>query len=432
MNQPTYKWYVVNVNTISIDSGWDYPSDANDRAVALREEGGVPKVMTKPRVGSLTLDPNDDASWQPKRNNPESNPRPNPRMKQRTVVETRTTRTVTKSVPRRANPSDDVSLDIEVGSFWRKRERDPHRRVFKVAAVSDRGVIVEDVNDKERETMTQETFVKKYTRENPRLNPRLNPHLNPRPLPKPELYFFGSEYEAREFMDERPDLRETHQIRWRHKFDDFIVEPKDRAGDAQVWRDLVGEPRPNPSKDRIMKEVERIARTRDLDSARAEKVFEMWHKKEPRRAGVLDTGCDGTDRMVCVGQANDIVYVSGKWEKGRKTNAYCHTFDSKPKVWMLAHLVEPLTNPGSPGRDVESLLKSARNADGQFAVAELARPESFSLGGEGGEAEEIAIHSGAKLYGAVDKKTVIITDPHWRLIVVKGGKMHFDERGIVR
>jgi hypothetical protein len=171
----------------------------------------------------------------------------------------------------------------------------------------------------------------------------------------------------------------------------------------------------------------------DLDTARAEEVFEMWHKKQPKQAGVMRLGVDGNDAMVCIGNANDIVYKSGKWEKGRKTNMYVHVFDSKPKVWMLQHIVEPgLKRNGAHGeKTVESLLRKTKNADGQFAVADLAAPVSLSVDGEDGP-EEIAIHTGSRVYGAIDQRTVIIVDPHWKLIVIKGGEMHFDERGIVK
>jgi hypothetical protein len=168
------------------------------------------------------------------------------------------------------------------------------------------------------------------------------------------------------------------------------------------------------------------------DSAKAERVYEMWHKKEPHAVHVMDTGCDGDDLMICVGKAHNIVYRSGKWEHGKKTNDYVHHFDSKPYVYMLAHLVEPMAreNPGK-GKTVESLLSRARNKDGQYAVADLATPLSFGLD-DGKDGTDIAIHNGSRVYGAVDQKTVIITDPKWKLIVIKGGEMHFDERGIVK
>ncbi len=167
------------------------------------------------------------------------------------------------------------------------------------------------------------------------------------------------------------------------------------------------------------------------DSARAERVFEMWHKKSPTRVQVVRPRLDEGDEMVCVGKACDIVYRSGKWEKGRKTNDYVHTFDSRPSVYMLASIA-PGAPRDNPGKTVGSLLGGARNRDGQFAVAELATPLSLSLHNGQLEGDDVAIHSGSKVYGGVDKKTVIIMDPQWKIIVIKGGSMHFDERGIVK
>lgn len=174
-----------------------------------------------------------------------------------------------------------------------------------------------------------------------------------------------------------------------------------------------------------------IVNGEEPDSEQAEAVFEMWHQKNPHSAFGLDTGCDGDDEMVCVGRAFDIVYRSGKWEKGRKTNDYVHTFDSKPKVWMLGHLVEDGMK-SSGNKTVESLLKRTKNADGQFAVAELASPLSFTLDDGTNEGCDVAIHTGSKVYGAIDQRTILICDPHWSLIVIQGGEMHFDERGIVK
>jgi len=167
------------------------------------------------------------------------------------------------------------------------------------------------------------------------------------------------------------------------------------------------------------------------DSARAEEVFEMWHKKNPRNVSSIRPGCDGDDEMVCVGRAHNIVYRSGKWEKGRKTNDYIHHFDSKPKVWMLRHLVEDGMQ-ASGSKSADDLLRRAHNADGQVAVADLANPLSFGLDDGTDEGTEVAIHNGSRVYGAIDQKTVIICDPHWKLIVIQGGKMTFDERGIVK
>lgn len=234
MNRPEYKWYVVDVHGINIDSGWPTFMEASERALAFGKEGGVPKVMTKPAVGAHKLPPNDPASWRPIRK--------------------------------------------------------------------------------------------------------------------------------------------------------------------------------NPRKD-------------------AEDVYRMWHRKEPRNRFVVSGGCSEDDGMLCVGQAHNIVYRSGKWEKGRKTNDYIHHFDSKPSVYMLTKKL-PASARSNPDKTVGDLVSGAINENGQVEVAELATPLSFGLD-DGEDGADIQINRGAKVYGCVDQKTVIIHDPKWKLIIIKGGRMHFDERGIV-
>ena len=234
MNRPDYKWYVVDVHGIYIDSGWPDFAQAAQRGVEFQREGGVPKVMKKPAVGNKQLPPNDPASWRPIRQNPRKN---------------------------------------------------------------------------------------------------------------------------------------------------------------------------------------------------AEDVYRMWHRKEPHRAFTIRAGCDGDDGMVCVGKAHNIVYRSGKWEKGNKTNDYIHHFDSRPSVYMLEKKM-PSELRGNPDKTVDDLLRSSVNEDGKVEVAELAVPLSFGLD-DGDEGADIEINRGAKVYGCVDQKTVVIHDPKWKLIVIKGGRMYFDERGIV-
>jgi hypothetical protein len=234
VNRPEYKWYVVDVHGINIDSGWPTFIEAAERGTAFHREGGVPKVMKKPAVGGHQLPPDDPASWQPIRKNPRKN---------------------------------------------------------------------------------------------------------------------------------------------------------------------------------------------------GEDVYRMWHRKEPHNKFVVSAGCSDDDGMLCIGKAYDIVYRSGKWESGRKTNDYIHHFDSKPSVYMLEKKL-PAGARGAADKTVGELLAGAINDDGQVEVAELAVPLSFGLD-DGDEGSDIKINRGAKVYGCVDQKTVIIHDPQWKLVVIKGGRMHFDERGIV-
>jgi hypothetical protein len=160
--------------------------------------------------------------------------------------------------------------------------------------------------------------------------------------------------------------------------------------------------------------------------SRGEDIYRMWHQKEPRSHSTVRLACDWDDELKCVGKAHNIVYRSGKWQKGNKTEDYIHHFDSKPSVYMLPQHVD-----GGATKSVKQLFGPLRNPAGQAEVAQLATPLSFALDDGSSEGQEITIHTGAKVYGGVDKKTVLIDDPVLGPIVIKGGKMYFDERGIV-
>lgn len=300
-----HKWYVVDVQTICIDSEWDSYEKAFARATQLSKEGGVPELhRAMPRVGRLALDPQDPRSWHPRRN---GDLKKNPASVVRTARDERLWEMAKESAAAQGREDDWAYI---MGIFKRMKAR------------------------------------------------------------------IGGAQENPESMRENPDTS-----------------------------------RANP------------------DTSRAEAVFEMWHKKNPRRVSTMRLGCDSDENMVCVGRAYDITYRSGKWEKGRKTNDYVHTFDSKPKVWMLKNVAEGRL-PGGEQKTVGKLLSGLCNEHGQYEVADLAAPLSFTLD-DGKEGTEIAIHGGSRVYGGVDCKTLVIVDPHWQLIVVKGGKMYFDERGIV-
>ncbi len=544
-NQKSYKFYVVNVQTIAIDSGWDYREDAMTRAKDLKEETGVPaKVMTKPRIGfgpgETVLDPKDDASWSPKR-------RANPGRRKNTTC---------TCDPRFVSSDCEVHGGLpRVGALYVKRDPDRHNRVFRVEGCDGKIVRLKDVVNGDTRTVSVSLFEERYT-DAPKRNPEgsyvgkegepeegdittkdysrfyqdgkkvltvdpnasdadmwraLDKHMaknkrfpnvwcisehgaciigvrdpqrrNPggkaysrstqpkqgsgytdcgcrdcfdvtvsADMRRPELCSdceeagcevgegecrrddaYGVDDELKEnpntwrveikrsgVWEKYPDLWKTReaaehratQVAKHHNTQTRVVEDNQhQSGDAGY--------RKNPG--------ELLVVNPGHDSKKAEKVYELWHKKAPNGATVKRPRMDNSDEMVCVGKAFDIVYRSKKWEKGNKTNDYVHTFDSKPKVWMSAkHAFGAREN---PSKTIGDLLRSSHNADGQFACADLATPISFSLG-DGNE--EIVIHSGARVYGGTDQKTVVIHDPVYGLIVIKGGQMHFDERGIVK
>lgn len=435
-NRPEFKWYVVNVNTISIDSGWRDLADATERMGKV----GSAKVMTKPRVGSVVLDPNDDASWIPKRNNPQ--------MKQRVVTETRVVRTVTRGPLKkvRRNPGELLVVNPEVGSYV---VRNGTTRVFQVDGVDETGAVICDV-------ATGECFR----------------------VPLDEFSDFVEARENPAWMGRDGDSRFTDTVQHKGRWftistniygpknreivgstQETLVFPSDANGNYNTARECWGRRGPGSHKmalehlddayarlleqeqeDEAGREVYEnpgellILNPREVDSARAEKVYQMWHQKEPHNISVKRPGVDMGDVMLCVGHAHNIVYRSGKWEAGRKTNDYVHHFDSKPKVWMLERVLsdEDLADVRGAAKTVDDLFRASLNADGQCAVADLAAPISFGLDDGTSEGIDISIHSGARVYGAVDRKTVIIFDPIWKIVVVKGGRMTFDERGIVK
>lgn len=327
-------WYVVDLQGLYIDSEHEGFAEANERAVAFKREGGQPKVMTKPRVGSLELDPRDAASWKPKRTNPGAYRTP-----------------FICPACGGKGPGTAATVVHRPGCVLVKREQG---------------------------------------RKKTRSNPPLEDHV---------------EFEPR---------RTVRALRTRYGVDDvehMLHDEEDIERQAE--------------KHDYMRRHE--AGLRENPSRTGEDIYRMWHQKEPRHATTKRAGVDWEDELVCVGKAHHIVYRSAKWEKGNKTNDYIHHFDSKPSVYMKPGVVED----AGATKSVKKLFGALANPDGKAEVAELARPLSFALDDGTTDGHEIPIHAGAKVYGGVDKKTVLIIDPKWGPIVIKGGKMYFDERGIV-
>jgi hypothetical protein len=358
INQPDYKYYVVDINKIYIDSGWEYRQDAIDRAAELAEEGGVPKVCNKSRVavGNRVLDPDNDASWSPSRN---------------------------------AEPVTGV----------RGVQRNPEPRRYREA--------FEHAREAGRHAVGAYHAV--------RGQPRQNPHDDDFQLDEIVQFYTPSDTVSgdHKIVDIGADVVVVQRIM---PNGEMVGRPK-RVKKSDVLapdEHLRQNPRLNPSPERES----------SRDEERGAKVFEMWHQKSPTGAQVKRVLGDMDACMVPVGKAHEIIYRSGKWEKGRKTNDYVHAFDSHPSVYMLEKFAPESR---AQGKSAGSLLRAAQGADGRFVVAELATPLTLSID----DGQEIAIHNGSKVYGAVDKKTVIICDPKWKLVIIKGGRMHFDERGIV-
>lgn len=481
-NRPEFKWYVVNLNTISIDSGHRDIAGASERAAQM---GGGAKCMTKPRVGAVTLDPNDDASWMPKRNNPShgrTNPRRHPGQAPyfggaaRHVSDDEVEAAILPQrhpvlghimTPRGDQRAPRVHRSgSEVGSYVK---RVGSNRVYQVDAVDGTSATICDTTTGECFRVPLDEFVD-FVHTNPaRRRSRARTEGDLERMEFLEDLAWESSPEAREKERREKEApwvlssaiprgqgwdEDAWGVGWHAR--EYFYEKKDAETQAKKYAALAGRggrpadlkwkvwhrsafeigshgglhwprPRQNPGELLILNPDE------GPDSARAEKVYEMWHQKEPHNIQIRRPGVDLHDTMVCIGHAHNIVYRSGKWEQGRKTNDYVHHFDSKPKVWMLERVLSDEDYQASTGdKSVADLVRSSLNADGQCAVADLATPISFGLDDGTSEGEDITIHSGARVYGAVDKKTVIIFDPTWKIIVIRGGKMTFDERGIVK
>lgn len=66
MNQPGYKWYVVDVDTRKILSGWEFQADAKDELrnqPPLQAGKKPPKVLSGRYLKGAGVDPNNDANW---------------------------------------------------------------------------------------------------------------------------------------------------------------------------------------------------------------------------------------------------------------------------------------------------------------------------------------------------------------------------------
>ncbi len=444
-NKAGMKFYVVNIQTISIDSGWHDRLEAMERAVDMQKEGCSPggvKVMTKPRVGSVDLDPNVDGSW----------------------------------VPKRSNPRGTENLDAQIRDLQEQIKFLPEHRVEKIyaqvvaGAKKNQGITdaVWDVLD-EMSKVSPHALMRLGLSRGGLQDLALHPSgrgLLHRSMTEQDRSWAPKGNPGKKYSGSTQLKRGSGytDCACRDCFDTTVsddmrnpelcgaCEEAGCDGEGECCRDdaygVEENPRLNPEPDspfcryrtctgRVVNGGQFCASHLALmrsnpepDSAKAEKVFTMWHQKSPNNVEIFRPGVDGQDEMCCVGRAHNIVYRSGKWEK-RKKNDYIHHFDSKPKVWMLRHLVEDGMACGA-SKDVETLLRRSKNADGQYAVANLATPLSFGLDDGTDEGSDIVIHTGSKVYGAVDQKTVIIRDPHWKLIVIQGGQMYFDERGIVK
>ena len=63
INDPDYKFYLVDIGSGKIESGWEFVEDAKDAAREAKQEGWSPKIVALSRLKMMGLDANNDANW---------------------------------------------------------------------------------------------------------------------------------------------------------------------------------------------------------------------------------------------------------------------------------------------------------------------------------------------------------------------------------
>lgn len=151
---------------------------------------------------------------------------------------------------------------------------------------------------------------------------------------------------------------------------------------------------------------------------KAQNMYETFQTKVPQKADLVKINVP--EHVGKVGKADNIIYRSGKWEKGRKTNDYIHVFDSMPPVYHQ--------DGTSTKKKVSSLIGPWQTE--QIPLAFAGTCLEFHYVDLQGELQELFFPSYTKLLITPNGKTLVILtkDP----IFVSGNSMRVEARGIVK
>lgn len=155
---------------------------------------------------------------------------------------------------------------------------------------------------------------------------------------------------------------------------------------------------------------------RRLNGAMA--AYQTFQSKESKRQDVHKVNLP--DEVYQIGKASEIMYRSGKWMKGRKTQDYYHVHDSKPYVYH---------------EDGEGRAKSVSSLIGPYNKEQIPLAAlGYCLGLEfydmDGELVELSLGSRKPLLCVTpDMKTLVILGS--KPVFIRGGKMRVEGRGIV-
>lgn len=153
---------------------------------------------------------------------------------------------------------------------------------------------------------------------------------------------------------------------------------------------------------------------------------EMWHKKDV--AAAYRKNVSFPPKMVCVGHAEEIVYLSDKWEKHADFYSYVHGFDSHPEVYADASRFD-----GTKAKSTAKLLgvKSV-GANDRLATPILARVAEFIFVARDGNKHVLQFDFPPLMLCSPDKVGLLILSDQMGPIVVRGGQMEITARGIVK
>lgn len=172
-------------------------------------------------------------------------------------------------------------------------------------------------------------------------------------------------------------------------------------------------------------------RTSQLDSRfphfdKAVKNHEMWHQKEVDTAYTKNVPFPSN--MVCIGHAEEIVYLSDKWEDHANFYTYVHTFDSHPEVYADARNFH-----GAKTKSTSKLLGvRGTGANDKLATPILARVSEFTYVDHDGKSHVMRFDFPPLMLCSPDTEGLIIASDVVGPLVVRGGQMEITERGIVK
>jgi hypothetical protein len=153
----------------------------------------------------------------------------------------------------------------------------------------------------------------------------------------------------------------------------------------------------------------------------------MWHEKDVEGAYLKDVHFPPTLRRI--GYALEIVYLSDKWETHANFYSYVHHFDSQPEVYAA-----PQAGAGrGRARSTAKLLGVASVDDNaRLAIPILARVSEFSFRMPDGSSRVLRFDFPPLMLCSPDKEGLIVLSEEMGPIVVRGGQMEINRRGIVK